>query len=164
MRRIVKRLIVARQPEPHRGVPRLAAASKSRNAALGFAGRIFGYVPALANVARRYTTSGMGIWGTPLGLVVLAKDRINGAAARAEEEEAREGVRSTQKSTSRAQASWRVGSCEGSGSFLPTPLLLRAGLSLEVSSRSWVQEARYPSLELELAGANQDANDEDAPA
>ncbi|KAJ7842536.1 Neutral/alkaline non-lysosomal ceramidase-domain-containing protein [Mycena olivaceomarginata] len=32
-----------------------------------------------------------------------------------------------------------------------------------VRSRSWVQEARYPPLELELAGANQDANGEDAP-
>jgi hypothetical protein len=42
-------------------------------------------------------------------------------------------------------------------------LLLRAGLSLEVCSRSWAQEARYPSLELELAGAIQDADGEDAP-
>jgi hypothetical protein len=47
----------------------------------------------------------------PLGLVVLVKDRIDGAAARAKGEES--GVRSTRKSTSRAQASWRVGSCEG---------------------------------------------------
>jgi hypothetical protein len=52
-----------------------------------------------------------------------------------------------------------------SGSFLLTPLLLRAGLSLEVHSCSWVQEVQYPSLELELelSGANQDANGEDTP-
>ncbi|KAJ7336209.1 hypothetical protein DFH08DRAFT_965104 [Mycena albidolilacea] len=105
MRRIVKRLIFPRQPELRRRVPRLAAASKSRNAALGLAEGMFGYVPALANVARRYTASSMGVWTMPLGLVVLAKDRINGAAASAKGEEERDGVRSTRKSTSRAQAS-----------------------------------------------------------
>ncbi|KAJ7336214.1 hypothetical protein DFH08DRAFT_878093 [Mycena albidolilacea] len=141
MRRIVKRLIVPRQPEPCLRVPRLAAASKSRNAALRLAERMFGYIPglpALANVARRYTASSMGVWATPLGLVVLVKDRINGAAASAKGEEERDGVRSTRKSTSRAQTSWRAGSCEGevtvgsaavnaatAGSGTPSPLLPR---------------------------------------
>jgi hypothetical protein len=45
----------------------------------------------------------------------------------------------------------------------PYTVAAARGLSLEVRSRSWVQEARYPSLELELAGANQDANGEDTP-
>jgi hypothetical protein len=69
-------------------------------------------VPALAKVARRYTASGTGVWAMPLGLVLLVKDRINGGAARAKGEEER-GVRSTRKSTSHAQASWRAGLCEG---------------------------------------------------
>ncbi|KAJ7842555.1 hypothetical protein B0H14DRAFT_3139886 [Mycena olivaceomarginata] len=77
-----------------------------------------------------------------------------------------------------ARGSWGVGArppcvcarpnrgpgCGYAQALSPYTVATARGLSLEVRARSWVQEARYPSLELELAGANQDANGEDAPA